>query len=52
MFFLGIGVVELFFLNDFHALPLLNDFRHELRFPHSGELMLVLVVFLSGKLSV
>jgi hypothetical protein len=52
MFFSDVGSVEIFLFFGSKGLPLLDDLRDEFRLSHSGELMSVFVVFLSGELSV
>jgi hypothetical protein len=38
--------------SDIEGIPLLDDLRDNLSFPHSGELMLVLVVLLARKFTI
>ena len=52
MFFSDVGSVEILLFFGSKCLPLLDDLRDEFRLSHSGELMSVFVVFLSGELSV
>ena len=52
MFFRGVGGVKIFFLGEGESFPLFDDFGDELRLSHSGELMPVLVVLLSGEFPV
>ena len=52
MFFGKEGFKELFFFLSVEGLPFLDDFLDEFRLSHSGELMSVLVVLLSGELPV
>lgn len=52
MFFSSVSVIKLLFFTKCETLPFLDDFGHEFRFSHSWELVSILVVFLSWKLSI
>jgi hypothetical protein len=52
MFFSDVSVVEISFFLESKGLPLLDDFGDEFGLPHSGELVPVLVVLLTGELSI
>lgn len=48
----SVSVVKLLFFTKCEPFPFLDDFGHKLGLPHSWELVSILVVFLSWKLSV
>ena len=52
VFFSWVGVVELFFILRPNGFPFLDDLRDEFWLSHSGVLMFVFVVSLSGELSI